>query len=131
MAAALRSAVSCGPGATPPRCSFDRKRRRIQRGHGPWRPAATTISQKPFSLAVLRARWRQRCAAARQRGDPGIRAGAFPVRFFALHFEAAGREITLSATEQRLLRILVANRGRTLPRESAAGAGMERRRVCG
>ncbi|WP_418666669.1 response regulator transcription factor [Allofournierella sp.] len=73
---------------------------------------------KPFSLAVLRAR----VAAALRRGEakgeaPVYELGPFRFDFSALHFEAAGREITLSVTEQRLLRLLVANRGRTLPRE--------------
>lgn len=73
---------------------------------------------KPFSLAVLRAR----VAAALRRGEakgetPVYELGPFRFDFSALHFEAAGREIALSATEQRLLRLLVANRGRTLPRE--------------
>lgn len=73
---------------------------------------------KPFSLAVLRAR----VAAALRRGaakgeTPVYELGPFRFDFSALRFEKEGVELALSATEQRLLRLLVANRGRTLPRE--------------
>ena len=56
---------------------------------------------KPFSLAVLRAR----VNAQLRRAVP------------AAEFFREGVSIELSKTEQRLLRLLVENRGRTLPRE--------------
>lgn len=73
---------------------------------------------KPFSLAVLRARV---AAALRRSGgkgeEPVYECGPFRFDFEALRFEKGGAEVPLSATEQRLLRLLIANRGRTLPRE--------------
>ncbi len=71
---------------------------------------------KPFSLAVLRAR----VDAALRRRSPsaGDRycCGTLEFRFQELRFFRDGAELTLSRTEQRLLRLLVENRGRTLPR---------------
>lgn len=71
---------------------------------------------KPFSLAVLRAR----VAAQLRRGEPKAREslelGPFTFDFQAMDFRREGKAIELSKTEQRLLRVLVENRGRTLPR---------------
>ena len=71
---------------------------------------------KPFSLAVLRAR----VAAQLRRGEPKAREslelGPFRFDFQAMDFRREGKAIELSKTEQRLLRVLVENRGRTLPR---------------
>ena len=71
---------------------------------------------KPFSLAVLRAR----VAAQLRRGEPRARESLElgPVTFDlqAMDFRREGRAVELSKTEQRLLRVLVENRGRTLPR---------------
>ena len=71
---------------------------------------------KPFSLAVLRAR----VAAQLRRGEPKAREslelGPFTFDFQAMDFRREGRAVELSKTEQRLLRVLVENRGRTLPR---------------
>lgn len=72
---------------------------------------------KPFSLAVLRAR----VNAQLRRGAPA-RAEAVEIEgfFFDFHrmeFHKNGQPIDLSKTEQKLLRVLVENRGRTLPRE--------------
>lgn len=71
---------------------------------------------KPFSLAVLRARV-----------DAALRRGRAPTQVFTcgdlrfdfgqLVFTKAGQELSLSKTEQRLLRLLVENRDRTLTRE--------------
>lgn len=77
---------------------------------------------KPFSLAVLRAR----ANAQLRRGAPA-RAAAVELEGFSFDFEwmefrKNGRLIELSKTEQRLLRVLVENRGRVLPR----GALLER-----
>lgn len=74
---------------------------------------------KPFSLAVLRAR----VNAQLRRGDkPPSREGPivlenFSFDFDRMEFRRDGRLIDLSKTEQKLLRVLVENRGRTLPRE--------------
>ncbi len=77
---------------------------------------------KPFSLAVLRAR----ANAQLRRGAP-VRAAAVELEGFSFDFEwmefrKNGQLIELSKTEQRLLRVLVENRGRVLPR----GALLER-----
>ncbi|MBD5168792.1 MAG: response regulator transcription factor [Oscillibacter sp.] len=72
---------------------------------------------KPFSLAVLRAR----VNAQLRRGTP-VRTAAVELEGFSFDFEwmefrKNGQPIELSKTEQRLLRILVENRGRVLSRE--------------
>ncbi len=73
---------------------------------------------KPFSLAVLRAR----VNAQLRRGEGAPRGGplvldGFSFDFERMEFRRDGRLIELSKTEQKLLRVLVENRGRTLPRE--------------
>ncbi len=72
---------------------------------------------KPFSLAILRARVD---AALRRRRSPSAvdsyHCGTLEFRFQELRFFRDGLELTLSRTEQRLLQLLVENRGRTLPR---------------
>lgn len=70
---------------------------------------------KPFSLAVLRARVNaqlRRVAAPSER----FAADGFMFDFGAMEFSRGGMNIQLSKTEQRLLRILVSNRGQTVPR---------------
>ena len=69
---------------------------------------------KPFSLAILRARIRARL---RERQDAAHRLGPFRFDFAAMTFTRDGRAVELSKTEQRLLRALVENRGRTVSRE--------------
>ena len=74
---------------------------------------------KPFSLAVLRAR----VEAALRRNTPARTAavfeqGSFRFDFDRLTFSVDGKPVQLSQTEQRLLRLLVENRGRTLPRDT-------------
>lgn len=74
---------------------------------------------KPFSLAVLRARVNaqlRRTDKAPAQGGP-IALENFSFDFDRMEFRRDGRLIDLSKTEQKLLRILVENRGRTLPRE--------------
>ena len=74
---------------------------------------------KPFSLAVLRAR----VDAALRRNSPApapapavFEQDGFRFDFARLDFTADGRPLQLSQTEQRLLRLLVENRGHILPR---------------
>ena len=73
---------------------------------------------KPFSLAVLRAR----VNAQLRRGAPAqgaaVELDGFSFDFAWMEFRKNGRPIELSKTEQRLLRTLVENRGRVLPRET-------------
>ena len=71
---------------------------------------------KPFSLAVLRARIN---AVARRRQSDGnkFEEGGFSFDFDNMIFYADNVPVELSKTEQRLLKILVANRGLTLSRD--------------
>ena len=70
---------------------------------------------KPFSLAVLRARVN---AQLRRTATPSgmVELEPFSFDFDRMEFRKAGRLIELSKTEQKLLRVLVENRGRTLSR---------------
>lgn len=75
---------------------------------------------KPFSLAVLRARVNaqlRRTGTAGRGGEGPLVLGDFTFDFDRMEFRRDGRLIDLSKTEQKLLRVLVENRGRTLPRE--------------
>ena len=71
---------------------------------------------KPFSLAVLRAR----VNAQLRRGEPPaadrVDLPPFSFDFGRMEFRKNGVLIELSKTEQKLLRLLVENRGRTLTR---------------
>ena len=72
---------------------------------------------KPFSLAVLRARVNAQLRRVVPAADGRVELGGFCFDFSRLEFFREGVSIELSKTEQRLLRLLVENRGRTLPRE--------------
>ena len=70
---------------------------------------------KPFSLAVLRAR----VNAQLRRGTPAAaryEAEGLSLDFDRMEFQRDGQPVELSKTEQKLLRLLVENRGRTLTR---------------
>ena len=69
---------------------------------------------KPFSLAVLRAR----VNAQLRRGQRAARmeVGPFLFDFDRMEFRKAGQTLELSKTEQKLLRLLVENRGQTMAR---------------
>lgn len=71
---------------------------------------------KPFSLAVLRAR----VNAQLRRGAPTvsqtISLGPFTFDFDRMDFRRDGVSVELSKTEQKLLRVLVENRGHAVPR---------------
>ena len=71
---------------------------------------------KPFSLAVLRAR----VHAQLRRGTPAqaerVEIDRFSFDFGRMEFQRDGQPVELSKTEQKLLRLLVKNRGRTLTR---------------
>ena len=71
---------------------------------------------KPFSLAVLRAR----VHAQLRRGTPApaerVEIDRFSFDFGRMEFQQDGQPVELSKTEQKLLRLLVENRGRTLTR---------------
>lgn len=72
---------------------------------------------KPFSLAVLRARVNAQLRRTEAAREGPLVLGPFSFDFERMEFRRDGRLIDLSKTEQKLLRLLVENRGRTLPRE--------------
>ena len=71
---------------------------------------------KPFSLAVLRAR----VNAQLRRQDRGqkdlVELDGFAFNFPRMEFKKDGHPVELSKTEQKLLHLLVSNRGTTLSR---------------
>ena len=79
------------------------------------RSGADDYITKPFSLAVLRARvnTQSRKTAA---GETRICIDAFAFDFERMEYRKNGAEVTLSKTEQKLLRLLVENRGRVSSR---------------
>lgn len=72
---------------------------------------------KPFSLAVLRARVNAQLRRSSPVQSERVELDGFVFDFSHLEFSKDGTPIELSKTEQRLLRLLVENRGRTLPRD--------------
>lgn len=73
---------------------------------------------KPFSLAVLRARVNTQLRRAMPVQAVAVEIEDFSFDFERMAFRKNGRLIELSKTEQKLLRMLVENRGRTLSRET-------------
>ncbi len=73
---------------------------------------------KPFSLAVLRARVNAQLRRTAPARPEVVEIGDFSFDFQRMDFRKRGRSVELSKTEQRLLRLLVENRGRTLARET-------------
>ena len=71
---------------------------------------------KPFSLAILRARVNAQLRRGMSTKTSCIEIDGFQFDFEQMEFRKAGQSIELSKTEQKLLRILVENRGQTLPR---------------
>ena len=73
---------------------------------------------KPFSLAILRARVG---AQLRKRKTADIhepiRIGDYLFDFYRMEFISAGKSVSLSRTEQKLLRMLVENAGLTMSRD--------------
>ncbi len=73
---------------------------------------------KPFSLAVLRARVNAQLRRGISVQTTTVELEDFSFDFEWMEFRKNGQFIELSKTEQRLLRILVENRGRVLSRET-------------
>ena len=71
---------------------------------------------KPFSLMILRARVQARLRNAGSSADP-IRIDGFSFSFSKMEYLKNGIPIDLSKTEQKLLRILIENKGLTLQRD--------------
>lgn len=74
---------------------------------------------KPFSLMVLRARVRTvlRRRKGKNRSSEIYCSGGLQMDFQKMEVSLAGSPVRLSRTEYNLLRLLVANRGRTLSKE--------------
>lgn len=71
---------------------------------------------KPFSLAVLRARVNTQLRRIASPQSSRIQIDHYTFDFARMEFTRNGQPIELSKTEQKLLRILVANRGATVSR---------------
>lgn len=72
---------------------------------------------KPFSLAVLRARVAVQLRGAKPQGRARVVMGPFEFDFERMVFYRDGISVELSKSEQKLLRILVENRGHTVSRD--------------
>lgn len=76
---------------------------------------------KPFSLAVLRARvalqLRRVTESKTQSSSAEMIIGEYRFDFLHMKFYRGAEQVELSKTEQRLLHILVENRGLTVPRD--------------
>lgn len=83
---------------------------------------------KPFSLAILRARVNARLRVAVPENQV-ILPGGYRFDFGRMEFSHREKAVELSKTEQKLLRLLVENRGNTLSRDTLLdriwGDGME------
>lgn len=73
---------------------------------------------KPFSLAVLRARIQVLIRRGKSQSADIYEEDIFRFDFGTLTFTRNGTEIALSVNEQRLLKLLVKNRGRILTRNT-------------
>ena len=72
---------------------------------------------KPFSLAVLRARVNtQLKKTAETKKSLTVRIGRFSFDFANMIFQTDGKTVELSKTEQRLLSLLIENRGHVMSR---------------
>ena len=71
---------------------------------------------KPFSLAVLRARVNIQLRRGAPTGSQTLSMGPFAFDFEQMDFRRDGRAVELSKTEQKLLRVLVENRGHAVSR---------------
>jgi len=71
---------------------------------------------KPFSLMVLRARVSVQLRRSRQQLSNTVEIDKFSFSFERMEFLKGDRLIELSRTEQKLLRILIENRGNIIPR---------------
>lgn len=71
---------------------------------------------KPFSLAVLRARVNTQLRKVAERKSTVMEVDDFRFDFERMEFYKGKQELVLSKTEQKLLRIMVTNRGITLSR---------------
>lgn len=71
---------------------------------------------KPFSLAILRARVQAQLRRGSVQSSSQMEVGPFLFDFERMNFRKNGMAVKLSKTEQKLLRVLVENRGHAVPR---------------
>lgn len=71
---------------------------------------------KPFSLAVLRARVNARLRSVSARKMPDYKSARFEFDFSDMTYKVMGNLVELSKTEQKLLKMLIENKGITLER---------------
>ena len=71
---------------------------------------------KPFSLAVLRARVNAQLRRGAPTASQTLSIGPFVFDFDKMDFRRDGAAVELSKTEQKLLKVLVENRGHAVPR---------------
>lgn len=71
---------------------------------------------KPFSLAVLRARVNAQLRRSAPKESQALSVGPFAFDFERMDFRRDGLAVELSKTEQKLLRVLLENRGHAVPR---------------
>lgn len=71
---------------------------------------------KPFSLAVLRARVNAQLRRSAPKVSQALSVGPFAFDFERMDFRRDGLAVELSKTEQKLLRVLLENRGHAVPR---------------
>lgn len=71
---------------------------------------------KPFSLAVLRARVNARIRNIENKESKGYKSERFFFNFQEMTYAVCGNQIDLSKTEQKLLRLLIENKGTILER---------------
>lgn len=71
---------------------------------------------KPFSLAVLRARVNARIRSVENKEFVGYQSERFMFNFQEMMYMVSEKQIELSKTEQKLLRMLIENKGITLER---------------
>lgn len=72
---------------------------------------------KPFSLMILRARVERMLARMAQDKGLTYEKDGYRFVFEQMYFTVEGQQVTLSKTEQKLLRILIEHQGQTLTRE--------------
>ena len=77
---------------------------------------------KPFSLMILRARVNARLRSGQPAHSDTVHICDFCFCFDKMQFTKSGIRIELSKTEQRLLRVLIDNRGQKLSRSSLVDA---------
>lgn len=77
---------------------------------------------KPFSLMVLRARMKKVLSRERKQRKSRYESGDLIFDFEEMYFKKGGQEIEFSKTEQKLLCMLVENRGRILSRKKLTDA---------